>query len=208
MTQHTHFYSRNEGICKYLAGMSGIRHSIKALGKLWAWVKGSADLMSTEQREWLSRRVISADCFDLKRVNHFWMIPKPCVLLFNFDIICMDFQSFALALIYVAAKEIIMLALHDPELFIKVCKPNKHTLYFHLASVLFLLCSRIILNLSTSFGLLVSFSKILNPVFTSCVMWETIKHAGRGQKCILTVLEHGNIYNIFTTISLVLHHYI
>lgn len=83
MTQHTHVYSRNESICKYFAGMLGIWHSIKALGKLWAWVKGSADLMSPEQREWLSRRVISADCFDLKCVNHFWMIPKPSVLLFN-----------------------------------------------------------------------------------------------------------------------------
>ncbi len=68
--------------------------------------------MSREQRE----------LFQLKRVNHFWMIPKTYVLLFNlsgFDIICMDFQSFALALIYVAVEEIITLVLHhDPELFI------------------------------------------------------------------------------------------
>lgn len=63
--------------------MSGIWHSIIAFGKLWGWVKGSAALMIPEQREWLSRRVISADCFDLKRVNHFLDDPKALLATFQ-----------------------------------------------------------------------------------------------------------------------------
>lgn len=183
--------------------MSRIWHSIIALGKLWGWVKGSAALMNPEQREWLSRRVISADCFDLKRVNHFWIIPKPNVLLFNLSGVWFHLHGFSKPL----SRQWSMLQWrkslrsHYATLFITIvslhCKPNRRTLYFHLASVLFLLCSRIISNFATSFGLLVSFSKILIPVFNSCVMWETIKCVYfKGIK--VTVLEQGDIFTIYS----------